>query len=67
MITIGQYLQPTIENIEVLEYVTPETFDYYKKIALELGFESVESAPLVRSSYMAERSFLKKIEEQKSR
>ena len=66
MITIGQYLQPTIENIEVLEYVTPETFDYYKKIALELGFESVESAPLVRSSYMAERSFLKKIEEKKS-
>lgn len=66
MITIGQYLQPTKENLDVHEYVTPETFQYYKEVALELGFESVESAPLVRSSYMAERSFLKKIEESKS-
>lgn len=63
MITIGQYLQPTIQNIEVAEYVTPEIFEKYKEVALSLGFESVESAPLVRSSYMAERSFLKKIEE----
>ena len=63
MITIGQYLQPTIENIEVAEYVTPQVFEKYKEVALSLGFESVESAPLVRSSYMAERSFLKKIEE----
>jgi lipoic acid synthetase len=63
MITIGQYLQPTVENIEVAEYVTPEVFEKYKEVALLLGFESVESAPLVRSSYMAERSFLKKIEE----
>lgn len=63
MITIGQYLQPTIQNIEVAEYVTPEVFEKYKEAALSLGFESVESAPLVRSSYMAERSFLKKIEE----
>jgi len=63
MITIGQYLQPTIQNIEVAEYVTPEVFEKYKEVALSLGFESVESAPLVRSSYMAERSFLKKIEE----
>lgn len=63
MITIGQYLQPTIQNIEVAEYVTPDVFEKYKEVALSLGFESVESAPLVRSSYMAERSFLKKIEE----
>jgi lipoic acid synthetase len=66
MITIGQYLQPTKENIEVSEYVTPATFEFYKKMAVDLGFESVESAPLVRSSYMAERTFLKKIEDQKN-
>lgn len=65
MVTIGQYLQPTKENIEVVDYITPEQFEKYKQIGLELGFSSVESAPLVRSSYMAERSFLKKIEEQK--
>ena len=65
MVTIGQYLQPTKENIEVVDYITPEQFEKYKQIGLELGFSSVESAPLVRSSYMAEISFLKKIEEQK--
>ena len=58
MITIGQYLQPTKENIEVHEYVHPDTFEFYKRVAQSLGFKSVESAPLVRSSYMAERSFL---------
>jgi len=58
MITIGQYLQPTKENIEVSEYVHPDTFEFYKRVAQSLGFKSVESAPLVRSSYMAERSFL---------
>jgi lipoic acid synthetase len=67
MITIGQYLQPTLQNIEVQEYVTPETFQKYKEVALSLGFDSVESAPLVRSSYMAERSFLKKIEESRKK
>ncbi len=67
MITIGQYLQPTLQNIEVQEYVTPETFQKYKDVALSLGFDSVESAPLVRSSYMAERSFLKKIEESRKK
>ncbi|MCL2412786.1 MAG: lipoyl synthase [Bacteroidales bacterium] len=61
MITIGQYLQPTKNNLPVSEYVTPEQFEVYKKIALDLGFDSVESAPLVRSSFMAERSFIEKI------
>ena len=42
----------------VKEYITPEQFDKYKRIGLELGFGNVESAPLVRSSYMAERSFV---------
>lgn len=58
MITIGQYLQPTKMNIPVEAYIHPDTFDFYLQQATELGFDSVESAPLVRSSYMAERSFL---------
>jgi len=58
MVTIGQYLQPTRENLPVAEYVTPEQFEKYRLYGLEIGFESVESAPLVRSSFMAERSFI---------
>jgi lipoic acid synthetase len=58
MITIGQYLQPTKNNLPVSEFVVPEQFEKYRKIALEMGFNSVESAPLVRSSFMAERSFI---------
>lgn len=53
-VTIGQYLQPRKENYPVNEYVTPEQFDVYKQMAIELGFEFVESGPLVRSSYHAE-------------
>lgn len=58
LFTIGQYLQPTTNNIPVDEYVTPEQFEKYKKIGLELGFDHIESGPLVRSSYMAERTFI---------
>ncbi|MDR1006056.1 MAG: lipoyl synthase [Bacteroidales bacterium] len=52
--TIGQYLQPTKQNIAVAEYVKPEVFERYKQTGLALGFDNIESAPLVRSSYMAE-------------
>lgn len=62
MITIGQYLQPTKQNIEVSEYIHPDLFRYYKKMGEALGYESVESSPLVRSSYMAERSFLEALQ-----
>ena len=55
IITIGQYLQPTTEHLPVIEFVKPQQFDKYKKIGLDLGFRFVESAPLVRSSYHAER------------
>ena len=55
VMTIGQYLQPSEKNLEVKEYVTPETFDEYRRIGLEKGFRHVESGPLVRSSYHAER------------
>ncbi|MDR2938359.1 MAG: lipoyl synthase [Prevotellaceae bacterium] len=58
MITIGQYLQPTKNNLPVSEYVTPEQFEKYRILGLKMGFSSVESAPLVRSSFMAERSFI---------
>ncbi len=54
MITIGQYLQPSTKHIEVAEYIHPDTFKEYKKIAEELGFKRVDSSPFVRSSYHAE-------------
>lgn len=53
--TLGQYLQPTRKHLPVLEYVTPEMFDYYRDKGLKMGFRHVESAPLVRSSYKAEK------------
>jgi len=55
VVTIGQYLQPTNKHLMVKEYVTPEQFDIYRKTGLELGFKFVESSPLVRSSYHAEK------------
>lgn len=54
MLTLGQYLQPSMAHIDVVEYVTPEQFDEYRDIALDMGFKKVASAPLVRSSYYAE-------------
>lgn len=55
ILTIGQYLRPSRKNIPVAEYIHPDQFDAYRAIALEKGFRHVESAPLVRSSYHAER------------
>ena len=55
ILTIGQYLQPTHRHYPVAAYITPEQFAAYKKVGLEKGFEQVESAPLVRSSYHAEK------------
>lgn len=55
VLTIGQYLQPSRKNIPVVEYVTPERFEIYRLKALEKGLPKVESAPLVRSSYHAEK------------
>lgn len=53
--TIGQYLQPTINHMPVAEYIHPDKFETYKKTGLKKGFRFVESSPLVRSSYNAER------------
>ena len=59
VMTIGQYLQPTAKNTEVKEYIRPEVFEEYKEIGLRKGFTFVESGPLVRSSYHAERHIKK--------
>jgi lipoic acid synthetase len=53
VLTLGQYLRPTPMHLPVVEYVTPEKFDEWKKIALSKGFRHVASGPLVRSSYHA--------------
>ena len=54
VMTIGQYLAPSINHMPVVKYIEPEQFSEYKKIGLEKGFSFVESSPLVRSSYRAE-------------
>ncbi len=55
ILTLGQYLQPTIKHLPIAEFVTPERFKEYKEIGLKMGFKYVESGPLVRSSYRAEK------------
>jgi lipoic acid synthetase len=55
VLTIGQYLQPTKMHLEVADFIHPDKFAEYKIIGLEKGFDFVESGPLVRSSYHAER------------
>jgi lipoic acid synthetase len=55
ILTIGQYLQPGFQFMEPVEYLTPEKFEQYRIDAIKLGFEHVESGPLVRSSFHAER------------
>lgn len=54
VVTIGQYLAPTKNHFPVVEYITPELFEYFKTEGLQMGFRRVESEPLVRSSYKAE-------------
>lgn len=55
ILTLGQYLQPTKMHIEIAEYVHPDTFAEYREVGMAKGFKYVESGPLVRSSYHAER------------
>jgi lipoic acid synthetase len=55
VMTIGQYLQPTRMHLEVVEFIHPDLFAHYKEEGLKRGFSYVESGPLVRSSYHAER------------
>ncbi|MDH1883646.1 lipoyl synthase [Empedobacter falsenii] len=58
VITIGQYLQPTKKHLPLKEFITPEQFKKYEDFARGLGFRHVESGPLVRSSYHAEKHIL---------
>lgn len=55
IVTIGQYLQPTPNHLSIAEFITPEKFEEYRQYALSKGFKHVESSPLVRSSYHAEK------------
>ncbi len=58
VITIGQYMQPSRKNIPVTEYIHPDKFAEYRQVGLQKGFRVVESAPLVRSSYCAEKHLI---------
>ena len=55
VLTLGQYLQPTSKHLPVKEFITPAQFAYYKELGMKMGFKYVESGPLVRSSYHAEK------------
>jgi lipoic acid synthetase len=55
ILTLGQYLQPTRKHLPVQEFITPEQFKEYEEIGLKMGYRFVESGPLVRSSYHAEK------------
>ena len=57
MLTIGQYLQPDLQRLPVVEYIPPSQFEWLKKKAYQMGFSSVASGPLVRSSYHAQENF----------
>lgn len=54
VLTLGQYLRPSLQHLEIKRWVTPEEFARWKKFGLEIGFKVVESGPLVRSSYHAD-------------
>jgi lipoic acid synthetase len=53
VLTMGQYLRPSVQHLPVVEYIRPEVFESYREIAYQKGFEYVASGPLVRSSYHA--------------
>lgn len=59
VMTIGQYLQPSKNNLPVEKYITPDEFNKYKETGLKKGFKAVESGPMVRSSYHAEKHVIK--------
>lgn len=61
VVTFGQYMRPTKRHMKVVEYVTPEKFDYWRDQALSMGFLYVASGPLVRSSYKAGEAFIENV------
>jgi len=54
ILTVGQYLRPSLDHLPISRFYAPEEFEYLKKEALRFGFRHVESGPLVRSSYHAQ-------------
>ena len=67
IVTLGQYLRPSLEHYPVAAYITPEKFEWYRLQALEMGFSYCASAPMVRSSYLADaalESVKRKVAEQ---
>jgi lipoyl synthase len=58
IITMGQYLQPSSRHLPVVQYVTPERFDWFARVARQIGFSYIASGPMVRSSYKAGEFFL---------
>lgn len=65
VVTFGQYLQPTEKHLKVIEYITPEKFSNWQKVAEDMGFLYVASGPLVRSSYRAGEFFMKGVIQKK--
>jgi lipoyl synthase len=65
VVTFGQYMRPTKRHMKVAEYVTPEKFGAWKKVAEEMGFLYVASGPLVRSSYKAGEAFIENVLKQR--
>ena len=61
ILTMGQYLQPSSRHLPVMQYITPERFDWFANVAKQIGFSYVASGPLVRSSYRAGELFVKKL------
>lgn len=61
VVTFGQYMRPTKRHMAVSEYVTPEAFAAYQKLAEDMGFLYVASGPMVRSSYRAGEYYLKNV------
>ena len=59
ILTLGQYLRPTLNHLPVERWVTPEEFEKYREIGIEKGFLEVISGPMVRSSYRAEQALKK--------
>ncbi len=66
IMTIGQYLQPSKEHVDVVEYVSLEDFELYKEKGKSLGFKYIASGPMVRSSYQAYKQFKENEDEKNS-
>jgi lipoyl synthase len=65
VVTFGQYMRPTKRHMKVAEYITPEKFEVWKRVAEEMGFLYVASGPLVRSSYKAGEAFIENVLKQR--